>query len=552
MKPTEGFHHGRARLRWLLVVMVLLAVMPVFALYFSRLQANSEMALQEARERAVALARDGAKAHAETLEKARQLLELLSKIPEVRGLTPACDDFLKWFHAGNLWISTVFVTDTQGRTVCGSLDNSRTLNISDRPHFLQAVQTGLFATSDLLIGRLSRRPIIATALPVFDNSGALEMVLGMGIDLTWIGRVASEANTKFGGVLLAMDSRGRVIVQQSGSPDAENGYDILPSPFAQSILKAKSPILETDDPEGVHRIYGIAQLNPSGAVIAIGLKRSDVLDPIEREFRHDFMLLLVVAISSIGAALLVAEFGLLRGVRTLKTAALRLKAGKMGLRVRLPGFVAAELHDLAATYNAMTAEFERLAYLDRLTGLPNRRYLERHLTERKERANDVSGRRQAVLAIDLDGFKPVNDTHGHAIGDKALTAIARRIAAVVDERGLLARVGGDEFVAIIPLAKEQGRQSARAFGEEIRAAFTQPFEVEGLSFPIGCSIGIALVPEDAHSLAGALVVADAALYEAKRTGRNRVIDNAPPLAAEGTEAGVRQPHWTTLEISGTW
>jgi diguanylate cyclase (GGDEF)-like protein len=194
----------------------------------------------------------------------------------------------------------------------------------------------------------------------------------------------------------------------------------------------------------------------------------------------------------------------------------------------------------------MTAEFERLAYLDRLTGLPNRRYLERHLAGRND--NDKHSR-QAVLAIDLDGFKPVNDTHGHAVGDRVLAAVARRIAGVIAERGLLARVGGDEFVAVLPLPGGECREVARDLAEQIRAALENCIEVDHVAFSVGCSIGIAVVPDDASSLAGALVVADGALYEAKRAGRNRVIDNAPPLAEGLPEAGKKQPHWTSLEFS---
>jgi diguanylate cyclase (GGDEF)-like protein len=259
------------------------------------------------------------------------------------------------------------------------------------------------------------------------------------------------------------------------------------------------------------------------------------------------LLLMLVATGSVGAAMLFSEFGVLRGVRVLKTAAQRLKAGKIGLRVHLPAFVAGELHDLAATYNAMTAEFERLAYLDRLTGLPNRRYLERQIVDRTAGGRD---RAQAVFAIDLDGFKPVNDSHGHAIGDRVLTAVARRIASVVDYRGILARVGGDEFVAIMSLKDGQERAEARAIAESIRNALdADPVELDGLSFRVSCSVGVAIVPEDAKSLAGAIVVADAALYEAKRAGRNRVIDIAPPIiAVDAFAEGVTlQPHWVCPE-----
>lgn len=213
------------------------------------------------------------------------------------------------------------------------------------------------------------------------------------------------------------------------------------------------------------------------------------------------------------------------------------------MRVKQPRLVAAELDDLAQTYNAMTAEFERLAYLDRLTGLPNRRYLERQINNYRTQDPNV---KQVVLAIDLDGFKPVNDTYGHAMGDRVLTAAARRIATVVDERGLLTRLGGDEFVAIIPLPSENYRDFARQIAEAIRDAMEKTLDVEGTPIDIGCSVGLAVVPDDATSLAGAIVVADSALYEAKRSGRNRVIENAPLLASEAfSEMDEDHSRWLT-------
>jgi diguanylate cyclase (GGDEF)-like protein len=119
---------------------------------------------------------------------------------------------------------------------------------------------------------------------------------------------------------------------------------------------------------------------------------------------------------------------------------------------------------------------------------------------------------------------------------------------VIDERGLLARVGGDEFVAIIPLPQTEHREFARSLAEEILVAMDAPLDLDGFPFPVGCSVGIAMVPDDAATLGGALIRADAALYKAKRSGRNRVIDNAPPLAAEMiAEDSDKQPHWTPIE-----
>lgn len=538
------------RLRWLLVLTVLVAVTPVFALQLYRLQSASQSALADAKARAVSLASDAASDHADQIEKAQRLLELLRSLPAVRYATAECSQILIGIQGINPWITTILVTDKDGIVRCHSRPGiPENLSIADRTHFRDAVSQRGFAMSDVVMGRFIAKPLVPAALPAFDARGNLESVISLGIDLQWVNQVAAQASAKFGGVLLAIDRRGGIIVQQPEIFPGMTGGDQHGQPLVREILSATSTTLEATDPSGEQRIFGISRLPDSGVTIAVGLLRSEVLEAIDKRFWTDLLLLMLVATGSIGAAMLFAEFGVLRGVRVLKTAAQRLKAGKIGLRVHLPAFVAGELHDLAATYNAMTAEFERLAYLDRLTGLPNRRYLERQIVDRKAAGPE---RAQAVLAIDLDGFKPVNDTHGHAIGDRVLTAVARRIASVVDERGLLARVGGDEFVAVMTLKEGQSRVEARAIAEEIRNALdADPVELDGISFAVGCSVGVAIVPEDAKSIAGAIVVADAALYEAKRTGRNRVVDNAPPIIAVDalTEGVTLQPHWACPEMT---
>ena len=549
----ESTPYHRASLRWLVVLIVVLAVAPIFALYLMRLQSSSETALQHAHERAASLALAGANAHRAIGDQARHLLEVLGQVPVVRsGNLEECEGFLKWIHRGRDWLAGIFVVDGSGKGICGANPVVRTIDVSDREYFRDALATRRFVVSDVITGRVTHGPIVAAVLPIYDSMGILEMVVGVTVGLPWINQVAADANAKFGGVLIAIDGKGRVVTYQPSAPAGWTLGELNDSPLVRTILNSGAPTFEADDPAGVRRVFGVARMADSGITVAIGLNRNEVLDPIDRSFLTDLLFLLVVAAGSIGAALFVAEFGLLRGVRALKTAALRLKAGKMGLRVKLPVFVASELHDLAATYNAMTAEFERLAYLDRLTGLPNRRYLERHLARRDERGVRALPGRQAVLAIDIDGFKPVNDSHGHAVGDRVLAIIARRIAAAVDERGLLFRVGGDEFVTIIPLTQAQDRGTARAYGEEIRQAMEQAIELDGMLFTVACSVGIALVPEDAKTLSGALVVADTALYEAKRAGRNRVVDCAPPIVPEVPVHQVRQSHWTRLELGAPW
>lgn len=168
------------------------------------------------------------------------------------------------------------------------------------------------------------------------------------------------------------------------------------------------------------------------------------------------------------------------------------------------------------------ASQERIAYLaehDTLTGLPNRALV----TDRLSQAL-ASARREshgvALLYIDLDRFKPVNDTHGHAVGDLLLREAAQRMRDCVRESDTVGRFGGDEFVVLLP--RVEVPDDALRVAEKIRSALVAPFLVSGLSLEVSSSIGVALYPEDGRSESSLLLAADRAMYEAKRSGRDQV------------------------------
>jgi diguanylate cyclase len=152
----------------------------------------------------------------------------------------------------------------------------------------------------------------------------------------------------------------------------------------------------------------------------------------------------------------------------------------------------------------------REALTDDLTGLPNRRALFREL-EVLTAAGERSSRRFALLQLDLDGFKELNDTLGHHAGDDLLVAVSRRLEAVVP--GTLARLGGDEFAAVVPEGHD-AHVVARAVGTALRA----PHDIEGVGVTVNASIGIAHFPQDAHDSRELARRADVAMYDAKRLG----------------------------------
>ena len=155
-------------------------------------------------------------------------------------------------------------------------------------------------------------------------------------------------------------------------------------------------------------------------------------------------------------------------------------------------------------------ESERAAVTDDLTGLGNRR----HLLSRLGEAIEDADAEVALLLIDLDGFKELNDTLGHHAGDEVLRQIGPRLKVALREGDSLSRLGGDEFAVVLAPGDEA---SASATGLRLRAALERSFGVGGIRVHIDASIGIALFPEHSHDALGLLQRADVAMYEAKRT-----------------------------------
>jgi diguanylate cyclase len=160
-------------------------------------------------------------------------------------------------------------------------------------------------------------------------------------------------------------------------------------------------------------------------------------------------------------------------------------------------------------------ESEHLAYHDALTGLPNRRLLQDRLLQAMAHAAR-NGRKVAVLLLDLDEFKGVNDTFGHNIGDGVLQEVVGRLSARLRAADTLARTGGDEFTVISEVADIQGAQT---LVWALEAALLLPLRVERKMVKLGVSVGFALYPDDAADPADLCALADRAMYAAKQGGR---------------------------------
>ncbi len=200
--------------------------------------------------------------------------------------------------------------------------------------------------------------------------------------------------------------------------------------------------------------------------------------------------------------------------------------------------------------------FRDMSFRDPLTKLPNRRLLIDRLQTALARARrDRCG--VALLFIDLDNFKPVNDNFGHNMGDLLLKVLARRLLACVRPYDTAARFGGDEFVVLLPDVAQ--RDGVDRVAERVLASFSEPFVIDdGRRIDISASIGIAIYPDNAHSERELLHAADEAMYLAKKAGRNRIAraersygtGTVEVIADEESAPGLIRLRWDSAYASG--
>ncbi len=166
----------------------------------------------------------------------------------------------------------------------------------------------------------------------------------------------------------------------------------------------------------------------------------------------------------------------------------------------------------------MEQKLEEMATHDFLTGLPNRVLL----ADRFTMAAALAQRNKASLAVmslDLDKFKTINDTLGHEAGDQVLKTVSTRLAAIIRASDTLARIGGDEFILVMQETK--GREDATATAQRILDSFAEPLLIDGHQVHLSTSIGIAVYPEDTEDLETLIKKSDAAMYYSKGHGRNQ-------------------------------
>ncbi|NMG77140.1 putative bifunctional diguanylate cyclase/phosphodiesterase [Aromatoleum diolicum] len=294
--------------------------------------------------------------------------------------------------------------------------------------------------------------------------------------------------------------------------------DHLPPPRLQTLIQQLAHL-----PDVIPTEFPILHDGRLLGRLRVGISREVLATQAREQLVQQFGIYAAIILFLSAAIYLVFKYSVMRPVQRLMEVSQDLGRGEFTL---IPVTSGDELGRLGETFNAMTHAIQReqaklhyQANYDALTAQPNRMLAVERL-QQEIRSAHRQQQRFALMFIDLDDFKIVNDTMGHAVGDRLLAHVSTHIRARLRDEDTLARLGGDEFLVLLPRIGQAS--DARDVAGRLLEAVSEPVALDGREVVVHCSIGIALYPEDGETVEALMANADNAMYQAKKPGRTPV------------------------------
>ncbi|MDQ5911304.1 MAG: hypothetical protein QG599_3401 [Pseudomonadota bacterium] len=433
------------------------------------------------------------------------------------------------YNINPLFSLGLFILDRSGRVLADYpvLPDRVGFSFADRDYFQQASK-GEFAIGRPIFGRVSKVPLLPMALPLRDSAGNIQAILGGVSALQSRNFMEAFYSTRIGttGGLVLVSPHDNLFI--GSSKDANIMLKPTPNPGVHpqhdQAMKGFRGVGIDTNAGGIEELAAIASIPSSGWFVVAHLPTAEAFASITRMWHFILKNTMIV----VPIFLFLAALGLRYQLRPLMKAAQhadRMTQDEIPLQ-SLPVVRNDEVGHLTMAFNRVLskllesrADLEGMAYHDTLTGLPNRRLLADRMQQALSRVQR-SQRQIALLFLDLDGFKPLNDRLGHAAGDAALCEVAERLCAVVRREDTVARVGGDEFVILLSDLNTDARAAAELVANKCLGVFHQPFVIHDQAYRLGTSIGIAMGHAE-YSPDQLLIAADQAMYRAKEAGRGQ-------------------------------
>lgn len=535
-------------LRFRLLTLIFAAGLLPLLVLTGMLYRDRDRALADAQRELQSWARGAAQALENNIAGSVQLLYGLSQIPMLReGSVAACSELLAAVLDEHPQYTGLLTVTADGALRCDSLRSGRVLNIADRRYFQQVRRHDRPAV-ELAVGRLTGKAVLQIAQPFRGGERAQGFLLLASLDL----ERATETQRQAAGT-----AQSRMLLW---SADGTPAFDLRPDGIQAiarpdhvlQVLGRAGGAAGTTLPDSACAHAPLTPGAATGLWVSVCQPNQAIVSDVDARYGG------LLAVSALlGAVLLLsaglfAELAIRRPYRHFMQSIERVAAGDLKAPVtQVPpsgelGLMLGALERLRASLLQQHQRIERdqealkrQANTDALTGLPNR-----HLLMDRLRQSLLHTRRQggvlAVLMLDLDRFKAINDSLGHSVGDLVLVEVARRLSSQLREADTVARMGGDEFVIL--LGNIASADDVEIVAQKLGHAIRQPFAALGHTLSLSASIGAALFPSDGQDPDEMLQKADAAMYRQKKAGGDGMSAYTPVMLES-----VRR--WLALETA---
>lgn len=525
-------------IRGRLVLMALILVAPMMIDRVRVLEQTRNEQIQNAAAELRTIARNSATAEREVISSIEALLKSSAYIYSIASKQGrGCAILRASLQVDLPWIKSLSVADTNGVVQCSTMPSVVGIDISDRPFFKNVMETHEFTLSDYFMGRGSKVPSIAAAYSTLAFDDRDPVIVISNINLDWLRKIIAFPEGRPGLQATLVDSNGTIVAERPERPE-RIGRPMDDLSLLDMIGTKTSGSLSMMSADGAKKALAFHQVDGTNTRIIVRSDEATMLAAINGDIRQAYIQLAIIVLIALGGAWLASERLIIRPIRLITAMARRFGMGDWTVRATRTG-LPSEFVPLARAFNIMAVQLagrerELVANNNRLTvmasndlvsGLANRRGFQSRLDFEWLKA-EQTGAAVALLMIDVDHFKPFNDTYGHPEGDVCLGRIGEVLAAVAYEvSGFAARYGGEEFCLLLP-----GADTAEAMnvGQMVRT------RIEALTIPhtgsefgrVTVSAGVAHAqPSGVQEPIDLIEAADAALYQAKSGGRNLVVEH---------------------------
>jgi len=467
-------------------------------------------------------------AHAVLADLEREMAAIESALKTLATSQELASGNLKAFHerASQALASGIvynyLLTDAQGHQVLNTLKPfGSPLPTTGTPEQLASVFThGTTVLTDLFVGPVTRKPAIAMGVPVMVDQ-QVRYSLNIGLAPDRIQAIVARHPLPEGWLMAVLDGGG-TIVGRSRDEARYLGEKTVPE-LQLALAKGDSGFMQAHTKEGmpVFTAYSVSKAWHWG--VAVGAPTALLQKSmLARLWQVGLGFLCAVGLGLWFARSVVLK--VLSSVTGLNKAALALVQGESVTLPRIQLLEAEAVGDAIVQAASVMQQVKFMAQHDALTGLPNRLLFE-DFAQRRMALAQRQTRPLMVMAVDLDGFKAVNDTLGHAAGDDVLKVAAHRLQVAVRASDIVARIGGDEFLVLL---YDVEVDTALDTAARMVALLSEPYD--GVQVPVSASVGVAAFEGERDTLRALCTRADQALYLAKQQGKRRAVLSGDPAA----------------------